>query len=212
MGSLLPTHTSRLCSSRGDTRLMWTKGSVCLPLILQWLLDHHFIYGILSTSLRQYIQRRFVDRVYDGMGFIYHSNHALTIYTSTLTCHIFTFVDLHQFGAYPLNACHWSPHESYNLIATAGSNGNLDIIDSRVPASSTPAWSSPPGTHKGGIHDVKFSPIIPYWVASAGKSFVSIHQWGENVYFCSLLVYRRRQYHSDMGHSVFACSCQNWGT
>lgn len=73
MGSLLPTHTSNLCSSRGDTRLIRTKGSVCLLLTLQWLLEHHFIYGILSTSLRQYIQRRFVDRVYDGMGFIYHS-------------------------------------------------------------------------------------------------------------------------------------------
>lgn len=71
-------------------------------------------------------------------------------------------------GIEPLNACHWSPHAPYNMIATGGYSRALDIIDNRVPSSSPPIWTSAQ-RHKGGIFDVQFSPIIPYWIASAGE-------------------------------------------
>jgi WD40 repeat protein len=71
-------------------------------------------------------------------------------------------------GIEPLNTCHWSPHPPFNLIATAGYAGTLDIIDCRVSSSSPPVWTSA-RSHKGGIFDVQFNPVIPYWIASAGE-------------------------------------------
>ncbi|KAH8548925.1 WD40-repeat-containing domain protein [Umbelopsis sp. PMI_123] len=78
-----------------------------------------------------------------------------------------------KFGTHPLYNGHWSPHAPYSLIALASSDGGISIIDNRTSPSSTPAWSSPPGVPKIGVRDVKFSPIIPYWMASAGDDGVT---------------------------------------
>ncbi|KAG2171614.1 hypothetical protein INT43_008340 [Umbelopsis isabellina] len=77
-----------------------------------------------------------------------------------------------KMGTEPLNACHWSPHAPYNMIAIGGYSGALDIVDNRVPSSAQPVWTSAP-CHKGGIFDVQFSPIISYWIASAGEDGIT---------------------------------------
>ncbi|KAI8575359.1 hypothetical protein K450DRAFT_262219 [Umbelopsis ramanniana AG] len=79
-----------------------------------------------------------------------------------------------KFGPYPLNNGHWSPHAPYSLVATASTDGSVNIIDSRISPSSAPAWTSTPRAHRPSVRDVKFSPIIPYWMASAGKTQVEL--------------------------------------
>ncbi|KAI9280246.1 WD40-repeat-containing domain protein [Umbelopsis sp. AD052] len=78
-----------------------------------------------------------------------------------------------KFGPYPLNNGHWSPHAPYSLIATASTDGSVNIIDNRISPSSAPVWTSTPRAHRPGVRDVKFSPMIPYWLASADDDGVT---------------------------------------
>ncbi|KAI9100646.1 hypothetical protein DFS34DRAFT_592528 [Phlyctochytrium arcticum] len=72
----------------------------------------------------------------------------------------------------------WNPHLPVALICAAGTDGRLNILDSRLIGNGgvEPVIWKAERAHKGSITDVKFNPFIPYWLASAGMDSV-VKMW-----------------------------------
>ncbi|KAJ2722309.1 hypothetical protein GGI07_003391 [Coemansia sp. Benny D115] len=86
-------------------------------------------------------------------------------------------------SAQPLARACWSPLAPANLIAAAGADGTVSVLDLRRRGktvawrTATPeaagygAWlhggSGAPGS--GAVNDVAWSPFVPYWLATAGE-------------------------------------------
>ncbi|KAI8981857.1 hypothetical protein BDF20DRAFT_433283 [Mycotypha africana] len=72
----------------------------------------------------------------------------------------------------PLTTASWSPTHPHSLIACGGEDKAINIIDIRVPPSTSEeqqqsVWRTE-NAHDRSIRDVQFNPFIPYWLASAG--------------------------------------------
>ncbi|KAJ3099377.1 hypothetical protein HDU97_003250 [Phlyctochytrium planicorne] len=72
----------------------------------------------------------------------------------------------------------WSPHTPHSLLATAGVDHNLYVLDHRqigADTSKATVWMSERahgGSNNPAITAVQFSPFVPYWLASAGEDSV----------------------------------------
>jgi WD40 repeat protein len=71
-------------------------------------------------------------------------------------------------NAAPIFAAQWNPHASNEFIV-GGEEGAIRLIDTRSLSgvSSKPAWSTP-HAHAASVRSMAFSPLVPWWIASAG--------------------------------------------
>ncbi|KAJ9055808.1 hypothetical protein DSO57_1039399 [Entomophthora muscae] len=76
-------------------------------------------------------------------------------------------VRMEELGNDTVSCGAWSPHYSSNpqVMAAGDVQGNLRVLDFR--AGDLSAWSA---TQKEGFGTVRWSPFVPYWVATAGDS------------------------------------------
>ena len=75
----------------------------------------------------------------------------------------------------PHSALDWSPHDA-NMIVAGYADGRLSVLDARflaAPATSRDKhkWTVTEA-HRGVVRDVRWSPFVSYWVASAGDDAV----------------------------------------
>ena len=66
----------------------------------------------------------------------------------------------------PSLCAEYSPHNAHQLLV-AGASNTVKVLDDRQLSDSKGAWKRK-DAHRSAVRDVRFSPLIPHWVASAG--------------------------------------------
>ncbi|KAI8820539.1 uncharacterized protein EV422DRAFT_531240 [Fimicolochytrium jonesii] len=76
-------------------------------------------------------------------------------------------------GMDTLLSASFTPHPGVRLIAAAGVDRSINILDSRQIGSGSASniWKVPEA-HGLAVNEVKFNPLIPYWLASVGEDSV----------------------------------------
>jgi WD40 repeat protein len=63
----------------------------------------------------------------------------------------------------------WAPFDN-NLLAVSGVNGTISVLDTRISNKTrTGVVYKVTDAHSSAVSCAKFSPFIPYWLASAGQ-------------------------------------------
>ncbi|KAJ2709862.1 hypothetical protein H4R19_004031 [Coemansia spiralis] len=79
---------------------------------------------------------------------------------------------MEKLSAQPLACAAWSPHAAATLVAAAGVDGTVSVVDLRRRGRAV-AWRAGAVASAGSVaaaSDIAWSPFAPYWLASAGES------------------------------------------
>ena len=73
-----------------------------------------------------------------------------------------------------LFAAEWDPHTG-NRFVVGGITRTLKLFDFRITGKKAVTWKMEQA-HNDSISDIKWSPLVPHWIASAGHD-AAIHLW-----------------------------------